>query len=129
VPLSTLSALEAKVQELTKMTTRPLTQAELSAKQSKRLESYLAPGKRQGAAPAPAPTRKPKQEKVGGSGASAHEVHRAERPTLPAVPVPSVPVPSVPVPSVPVPSRRRPRGIDDVIANMDLEDLDGDIEI
>jgi hypothetical protein len=121
VPLSTLSALEAKVQELTKMTTRSLTQAELSAKQSKRLESYLAPGKRQGAAPppVPAPTRKPKPEKISRSGASAHEVHRAERPTLPAVPVPSVPVPS----------RRRPGGIDDVIANMDLEDLDGDIEI
>jgi hypothetical protein len=116
VPLSILSALEAKVQELTKMTTRSLTQAELSAKQSKRLESYLAPGKRQGAAPvpAPAPTRKPKQEKVSRSGASAHEVQRAVRPTVPAVPVPS---------------GRRPRGIDDVIANMDLEDLDGDIEI
>jgi hypothetical protein len=112
VPLSTLSALEAKVQELTKMTTRPLTQPELSAKQSKRLESYLAPGKRQGAAPAPAPapTRMPKQEKVGRSGASAHDVAKAP-------------------PSVPVPSRGRRRGIDDVIANMDLDDLDGDIEI
>jgi hypothetical protein len=112
VPLSILSALEAKVQELTKMTTRPLTQAELSAKQSKRLESYLAPGKRQGAAPVPAaaPTRKPKQEKVSRSGASAHEVAKT-------------------LPSVPVPSRGRRRGIDDVIANMDLDDLDGDIEI
>jgi hypothetical protein len=108
VPLSTLGALEAKVQELTKMTTRPLTQPELSAKQSKRLESYLAPGKRQGAAPAP--TRKPKQETVSRSGASAHEVAKT-------------------LPSVPVPSRGRRRGIDDVIANMDLDDLDGDIEI